>query len=128
VHVVAINPATMLGVAGRFSLSHFEDPAALGTEGPDFAANGAGFYRIDGLPPGDYYVYVECFDNSEFITTRLSNRYNSTVGNSNVSNGNIGSAGQAAGWAGFLPQLAEFYNVGESGNGGDGISAGTAVD
>jgi len=129
VHVVAVDPTTMRGVAGRFSISRFEDPAALASEGPDFAASGAGFYRIDGLPPGNYYVYVEYFDNSEFLTTRLLNRYNTTVGNSNVSNGNTGSAGQAAGtWAGFIPQLPEFWNLGDSGNGGDGVAAGTAAD
>src|SRR5882724_8470908 len=121
VHVVAIRPVTMQPVAGKFSISRFEDPAALGSEGPDFAANGAGFYRIDGLPAGDYYVYIEYFDNSEFVTTRLSNRYNTTVGNSNVSNGNVAAAGQVGGWAGFIPQLAEFYNAGDSGNGGDGV-------
>jgi hypothetical protein len=71
---------------------------------------------------------VEYFDNSEFITTRLLNRYNSTIGNSNVSNGNTGAAGQVGDWLGFMPALAEFYNVNDSGNGGDGISAGTAAD
>ncbi|MGH9866909.1 MAG: matrixin family metalloprotease [Candidatus Polarisedimenticolia bacterium] len=128
VHVVAVNPATMLGAAGRFSLSRFGDPDALGPEGPDFASSGAGFYRIDGLPPGEYYVYAEYFDNSEFLSTRLQNRYNSTIGNSNTSNGNPGSGGQSGGWLGFLPQLAEFWNAGESGNGGDGVNPGTAAD
>lgn len=128
VHVVAIDPATMLPVTGRFSISRFEDPAAMGGEGADFAAFGAGCYRIDGLPPGDYYVYAEDFDNSEFLTTRLLNRYNTTVGNSNVSNGNVGSAGQVGGWLGFIPALAEFYNAGDSGNGGDGVAPGAAVD
>lgn len=128
VHVVAIDPATMIGVAGRFSLSAHEDPDTLGIEGPDFAANGQGFYRIDGLPPGNYYVYAEYFDASEPFTGRLANRYNTTVGRSNVSNGNPGSAGQGADWLGFIPQLAEFHDAGESGNGGDGVNAGTALD
>ncbi len=122
VHVVAIDPVTMLGVAGRFSISRFEDPLALGPEGADFAAQGSGFYRIDGLPPGDYYVYVEYFDNSEFID-RLRNKYNVTVGNSNVAPGS-GSAGAL----GFLPALAEFYDAAESANGGNGIDPGTALD
>ncbi|HKY33098.1 MAG TPA: hypothetical protein VJV23_11225 [Candidatus Polarisedimenticolia bacterium] len=128
VHVVAVDPVTMLGVAGRFSLSRFQDPGALGPEGPGFSAGGAGSYRIDGLPPGPYYVYVEYFDNSEFLTTRLLNRYNTTIGNSNVSNGNTGPAGQVGGWLGFIPALTEFYDLGESGHGGDGISPGTAED
>jgi hypothetical protein len=128
VHVVAIDPNTLLGVAGRFSLSRFEDGIALGPEGPDFTANGAGFYRIDGLPPGDYYVYVEYFDNSDWFSERLVNRYNTTIGNSNVSNGNPTSTGQVASWLGFIPALTEFYNVGETGNGGDGVSPGTATD
>ncbi|HZI93824.1 MAG TPA: hypothetical protein VFE84_06245, partial [Patescibacteria group bacterium] len=104
------------------------DPNALGSEGPDFAANGGGFYRIDGLPPGNYYVYVEYFDNTDFFTGRLVNRYNTTVGNSAVTNGNSGSAGQVPGWLGFIPALTEFYNTGDSGNGGNGVSAGTAAD
>jgi hypothetical protein len=128
VHVVAIDPVTMLGVTGRYPLSRFADTDALGPDGADFVANGAGFYRIDGLPPGQYYVYVEYFDNSEFLSARLQNRYNSTIGNSNVTNGNAGSTGQVGGWKGFIPQLPEFYNTGESGNGGDGINAGAALD
>ena len=128
VHVVAIDPTTMLGVEGRFSLSRFEDTAALGSEGPDFTANGAGFYRLDGLPPGGYYVYVEYFNHSEFISARLQNRYNTTVGNSNVSNGNPTSTGQVGGWLGFLPALAEFYNTGDAANGGDGVNPGVALD
>ncbi|HKY31505.1 MAG TPA: matrixin family metalloprotease [Candidatus Polarisedimenticolia bacterium] len=128
VHVAAIDPSTMLGVSGRFAISRFEDSLALGPDGPDFAANGAGFYRIDGLPPGDYYVYVEYFDNSDFISGRLVNRYNTTVGNSNVSNGNSGSTGQVGSWLGFIPALAEFHNAGDSGHGGNGIDPGTALD
>jgi hypothetical protein len=129
VHVMAIDPSTMLGVSGRFSISQFEDPNALGTEGPDFFANGPGFYRIDGLPPGNYYVYVEYFDASDPQTTRLINRYNTTVNNSSVSNGNPGATGQAPGvWLGFIPALKEFYNAGDSGNGGNGVNPGTAVD
>jgi len=128
VHVAAIDPNTMLGYTGRFSLSIFEDTEALGTEGPDFAANGAGFYRIDGLPPGNYYVYVEYFDNSDGFTGRLANRYNTTVGNSSVSNGNPTSVNQVPNWLGFIPALTEFYDAAESGNGGDGVAAGTAAD
>ncbi len=128
VHVVAVDPNTLLGVAGRFSVSRFEDTLALGPEGPDFATNGTGFYRIDGLPPGNYYVYVEYFDGSDFISGRLDNRYNTTVGNSNVANGTTTSSSQSGGWLGFFPALTEFYNTGESGNGGDGVNPGTAAD
>jgi len=128
VHVVAIDPNTMLGVAGRFSISRFEDSLAMGPEGPDFAANGAGFYRIDGLPPGNYYVYVEYFDDSDYITGRLFQRYNTTVLNSNVANGSTTPSTQSGAWLGFFPALTEFYNAGESGNGGDGVNPGTAVD
>jgi len=128
VHVVAIDPNTMLGVAGRFSISRFEDSLALGPEGPDFASNGTGFYRIDGLPPGNYYVYVEYFDDSDYITGRLGNRYNTTVGNSNVVNGSTTPSNQSGSWLGFFPALTEFYNAGESGHGGDGVNPGTAVD
>jgi len=130
VHVVAIDPTTMLGVEGRFSVSRFQSGAStLGPEGPDFAVNGAGFYRIDGLPAGNYYVYVEYFDDTDFISQRLQNRYNTTVLNSNVSNGNPGSMDQVGGWLGFIPQLTEFYNTGDSGDGGaDGINPGAALD
>lgn len=130
VHVAAIDPNTLLAVAGRFSLSRFEGPQSLGPEGPDFAANGGGHYRIDGLPPGQYYVYIEYFDNSEPFSGRLVNRYNTTVNNSTVTNGNPGSssAGQVGVWLGFIPSLAEFYNAGDSGNGGNGINAGAAAD
>lgn len=133
-HVVAVDPNTLLGVAGRFSLSVFEDTAALGPEGLDFSTNGEGFYRIDGLPPGGYYVMTEYFDDSDFISGRLSNRYNSTVFNSNVAAGSGSSdPNQQAGvWLGFLPQLTEFYDSAaagsDSGNGGNGTAAGTAVD
>jgi hypothetical protein len=129
-HVVAVDPNTMLGAVGRVSLSRQEDARALGSEGPDFALHGAGFYRIDGLPPGGYYVYVEYFDASDRWSGRLSNgsRYNHTIANSNVSNGNAGPAGQSADWLGFMPALAEFYDAGESGNGGDGVTTGTATD
>ncbi|HXI03823.1 MAG TPA: matrixin family metalloprotease, partial [Candidatus Saccharimonadales bacterium] len=126
VHVVAIDPNTLRGVSGRFSVSRFEDSTILyGPEGADFAANGAGHYRIDGLAPGAYYVYVEYFDGSEFWSDRLANHYNTTVGNSNVSNGSSTSSGQVGGWLGFLPKLAEFYDSSESGNGGDGMNPGT---
>jgi hypothetical protein len=128
VHVVAIDPSTMLAYKGVFSISRFEDTAAMGSEGPDFTANGPGFYRIDGLPAGNYYVYVEYFTDTEFLSARLQNRYNLTVGNSNVSNGNPGSAGQVGAWLGFIPRLAEFYNSGDSGHGGDGVNPGTALD
>ncbi|MGH9868615.1 MAG: matrixin family metalloprotease [Candidatus Polarisedimenticolia bacterium] len=128
VHVVAIDPTTMIGVAGRFSLSRFEDTAALGPEGPDFTGNGAGFYRIDGLPPGQYYVYAEYFTDTDWFTARMVNRYNTTIGNSNVSNGNEGATGQVGGWLGFLPALAEFYDTGETANGGNGANGGTATD
>lgn len=127
VHVVAIDPTTLLAVAGRLSLSRFEDPAALGPEGSDASTQGAGFYRIDGLPPGEYYVYAEVFDDSDMLQSlfpgRLSNRYNVTIAASNVAPGSGG-----AGALGFLPVLAEFYDAGESGNGGDGSAPGTAAD
>ena len=132
VHVVAIDPNTLLGVAGRFSMSVFEDTEALGPEGPDFIAFGEGFYRIDGLPPGNYHVMTEYFDNSDFLSGRLANRYNTTVFNSNVAAGTADPNQQASMWLGFLPQLIEFYDTAsagsDSGNGGDGIFAGTAVD
>ncbi len=131
-HVVAIDPNTLLGVAGRFPLSIFEDTEALGPEGPDFTTNGEGFYRIDGLPPGDYYVFAEYFDDSDFISGRLSNRYNSTVANSNVASGSSDPNQQTPGWLDFIPQLIEFYDTAaagsDSGNGGNGVAAGTAVD
>ena len=127
VHVVAIDPITMLGVAGRFSLSRFEDLLALGPEGPDATTQGTGFYRIDGLPPGAYYVYAEYFDNSDLLpgilSGRLANRYNFTVGNSNVTPGN-----GLPGAIGFVPALTEFYDAFESPNGGDGVAPGTAAD
>lgn len=128
VHVVAIDPVTMLGVVGRFSMSRFEDTMALGPEGPDMITRGPGFYRIDGLPPGVYYVYAEYFDNTDLLLPgifdgRLSNRYNFTVGSSNVSPGN-----GLAGALGFVPALVEFYDAGESPNGGDGINPGAAAD
>ncbi len=128
VHVIAIDPTTMLGVVGRLSLTEFQDPATIGPEGPDFAANGEGFYRIDGLPPGSYQVYVEYLDQSEFFTGRLENRYNTTVLNSNVAAGSGDPLDQAPVWLGFLPALAEYFNTGDSGNGGDGVTPGTAVD
>jgi len=129
VHVVAVDPTTMLGVAGRFSISRFQAGGSMyGPEGADFTANGPGFYRIDGLPPGSYYVYVEYFDDTDFFSGRLVNRYNTTVGNSNVSNGNPGATGQVGGWLGFIPQLAEFFNTGDTGVGGDGNDPGTATD
>ena len=132
VHVVAIDPNTLLGAAGRFSISVFEDTEALGPEGQDFITFGEGFYRIDGLPPGSYHVMTEYFDNSDFISGRLSNRYNATVFNSNVAAGSSAPGNQSAVWLGFIPQLIEFYDTAasgsDSGNGGDGISAGTAVD
>jgi len=131
-HVTTIDPNTMLGVAGRFTMSVFEDTDALGPEGPDFATNGEGFYRIDGLPPGDYYVMAEYFDDSDFISGRLANRYNSTVFNSNVAAGSADPNEQAPGWLGFIPQVVEFYDTAAAGsdsaNGGDGVAAGTAVD
>ncbi len=123
VHVVAIDPNTMLGVAGRWSLSQFEDPDSMGPEGADILAEGGGFYRLDGLPPGEYYVYVEYLDDSDFFSGRLSNLYNLTVANSNVAQG-MASAGPL----GFLPALTEFHDTGESGDGGDGINPGTAAD
>ena len=132
VHVTAIDPNTLLGVAGRFTMSLFEDNDALGPEGPDFTNNGEGFYRIDGLPPGNYYVMAEYFDDSDFISGRLANRYNSTVFNSNVAAGSADPNEQAPGWLGFIPQLVEFYDTAaagsDSGNGGNGVAAGTAVD
>jgi matrixin len=128
VHVVAIDSNTMLAVAGRFTLSHMEDAAALGTEGSDYAANGAGFYRIDGLPPGSYYVYVEYFDATDWFTGRLHNLYNLTVDASIVSNGNPNIFGQDRDWLGFIPQLTEFYNAGDTGNGGNSTTPGSATD
>lgn len=130
VHVVAIDPDTMLGAVGRLSISRQEDSRSLGSEGPDFVSHGPGFYRIDGLPPGRYYVYVEYFDASDRWSTRLSNgtRFNPTIANSNVSNGNGSAAGQSPDWLGFLPALAEFYDAAESGDGGDGVTPGIAAD
>ena len=128
VHVAAIDPNSGLGVMGRFALSRFEDPNALGPDGPDVAANNSGFYRIDGLPPGGYYVYVEYFDDSDFFSGRLLNRYNTTVLNSNVVGGTSDPNDQAQEWMGFMPALTEFYNTGDSGNGGDGVNPGTALD
>lgn len=130
VHVYAVDPNTLIAVAGAFSLSQFEDPNALGPEGADFTANGAGFYRIGGLWPGTYYVAVEFFNDSDFFTGRLVNRYNTTVFNSNVANGSGVSDPniQASGWLGFIPQLTEFHDHAESGDGGDGTLPGSGSD
>ena len=134
VHVVAIDPNTMMAVTGRFSLSQFEDPNALGPEGADIDPNvgGPGFYRIDGLPAGNYYVMVEYFDDSD-TTGRLTSRFfNATVHNSSVARSDD-PTNQAPAWEGFLPKLVEFYDTvagggADSGDGGDGLGPGTAVD
>ncbi len=131
VHVMAIDPQTLLPVGSRFSISRFENPSSLGPEGPDFNSFGGGFYRIQGLTPQNYYVCVEYFNDSEFISGRLQNRYNTTVDFSNVQQG-----ATTPGSLGFRPQLAECFNneiAGDpasldSGNGGNGSFPGVSAD
>ena len=125
VHVTALRASDLKPIVGRFSISQFMDPDDL-HDGADFLAGGAGFYRIDGLPPGDYYVRAEWFDpTDEPFGQRFENRYNITVGNSEVADGSLVDP---PGPSGILPQRFEFYNSGDSANGGDGTTAGAAVD
>jgi hypothetical protein len=126
VHVVAVDAVTFEPVVGRFSLSRFIDPADVfeGSEAFSCGTNVPSPFLIDGLPAGDYHVYVEYFDRSEFLSARLDNAYNTSVANSTVADGGTDPTGAI----GFLPQLAEFFDSGESENGGDSSNPGTAAD
>ncbi|TDI35492.1 MAG: hypothetical protein E2P03_00755, partial [Acidobacteria bacterium] len=124
VHVTALRADNLNAVAARFSMSRFMDPVDV-LDGADFLAHGAGYYRLDGLPPGDYVIYTEWLDGTDEGFGRLENRYNITVQNSRVADGDITDY---AGSLGFLPQRWEFYNTLESAAGGDGATAGAAGD
>jgi Matrixin len=82
VSVTAFNAATGEMAVQVFSVSQFTATAAA-----------PGSFRIDGLPPGSYYVGVEYFDSTTGSAGAGdddwwdNNRYNTTIYNSNVSGG-----------------------------------------
>jgi hypothetical protein len=84
VSVTAFNKATGEMTVQVFSVSRF----TLSTNLP-------GSFRIDWLPPGDYYVGVEYFDSSTGTGGGSdddwwdNNRYNTTIFNSNISGGTL---------------------------------------
>ncbi|TDI43826.1 MAG: hypothetical protein E2P00_04890 [Acidobacteria bacterium] len=124
VHVSALRADNLDAVAARFSMSRFLDPLDA-VDGADFLAQGTGFYRLDGLPPGDYYIYAEWLDGTDEPFNRLDWNHNLTTLQSRVADGDTADY---AGSLGFLPQRFEFYNTLESAAGGDGTTAGSAVD
>ncbi|MCZ6832954.1 MAG: hypothetical protein O7F11_04340, partial [Acidobacteria bacterium] len=124
VHVTAVRADNLDAVAARFSISRFLDPEDA-IDSADFLAQGPGFYRLDGLPAGDYYIYTEWLDGTDEQFGRLDQRHNLTSFNSEVADGD---APDYAGSLGFLPQRFEFYNTLESADGGDGSTAGAATD
>ncbi len=77
VSVIAYNKATGEQTVQVFSVSRFTNTTDL-----------AGSFRIDGLPPGSYYVGVDFFDGASTSGGDddwwNNDRYNVTVGNSNV--------------------------------------------
>jgi len=115
VHVIALEATTLAPVLSRFSLSRFMDPQDP-IDGDDFQTHGAGFFRLDGLPPGEYFIYVEYLDNTAPVNARLNGRYNRTITNSNVARGRSIN--------GITPLLTEFYNVNDMSFTGDGREAG----
>jgi hypothetical protein len=128
VHVTALRASDLKPVAGRLSISRYMDPADV-VNGADFAAEGAAFYRLDGLPAGDYYVCAEWFDGTdEKIGTRFEAGYNTAVWYSNVAQNDPDSIPPFIGTLGYLPQRFECYNTNESADGGDGSTPGAAAD
>ncbi len=123
-HVAALRASDLMPVAGRFSISRNFNTGDI-FDGADFVAQGGGYFRLDGVPPGDYHLCAEWFDSTDEPFGRLENVYNATVGSSNIADGAVGAF---AGALGFRPERFDCYNAAESANGGDGTTAGAAAD
>jgi len=82
VSVTAYNKATGAQTVQVFSVSHFTNTTDI-----------AGSFRIDGLPPGSYYVGVDFFDGSSTAGADdgwwYNQRFNLTILNGNVTGANV---------------------------------------